>query len=643
MSVQFGRWNLDGRPVEPDYLEKVQAVLAPYGPDGFSSCCQGAVSMLYGAFHTTKESRQESQPHLCRSGSILTWDGWLDNRSELTHELNSAPVGGSTDISIVAAAYEEWGTGCFATLIGDWALSIWNPNDRSLILAKDPIGTRHLYYSTDNHQVTWSSLLDPLVLFLDKTFVLEEEYVAGWLSLFPAAHLTPYAGVRSVPPSAFVVVRDGKETVSRYWDFDPGKRIRYRADAEYEEEFRHVLAEATRRRLRSDCPVLAELSGGLDSSSIVCMADVVIRRGAAETQRLDTVSYYDDGEPNLDDRSYFTRVEEKRGRTGRHIDFAGRRFFESELGHSTFTPFAKPNRADRSTKEFIDCLASQGHRVVLSGIGGDEVTGGVPTPVPELQDLIATANWPALARQLKAWALDKRKPWIHLLFEAVREFLPIALAGVPAIRRPAPWLDPAFVKRNLAALQGYPSRVKFFDSLPSFQTNLDALDMLRRQLEGDPLPSAPPYDKRYPFLDRGLLEFMFAIPREQVVRPGQRRSLMRRALVGIVPNEVLNRKRKAFAARAPVVAISGEWARLTEISHCMVGASLGVVNQVSFSQYLQKVRQGQVVPLVPLMRTLYLELWLRNLVQSGIGNRLGLPAGTSVPGVVPTLISAEKS
>src|SRR5207302_381895 len=116
-----------------------------------------------------------------------------------------------------------------------------------------------------------------------KTFALNEEYIAGWFVVrFPAAHLTPYVGIHAVPPSSSVRLGPGRANVSGYWDFDPGKRIRYRTDAEYEEHFRAVFGKAVQRRLRSDGPILAELSGGMDSSSIVCMADSIIARGDVE-------------------------------------------------------------------------------------------------------------------------------------------------------------------------------------------------------------------------------------------------------------------------------------------------------------------------------------------------------------------------
>lgn len=618
MSVQFGRWNLDGKPVDQNYLEKVKPVIAPYGPDEGRSYTRAGISILYRAFHTTKESRRETQPHTTESGTVITWDGRLDNRADLIRQLRDHLTISSTDISIVAAAYEEWGTDCFAKLIGDWALSIWDANSHSLILAKDPIGTRHLYYSIEKDQVTWSTILDPLVLFAEKTFALCEEYIAGWFSFFPATHLTPYVGIQSVPPSSFVTIRVGKHTVSKYWDFDPAKRIRYRTDGEYEEHFRTVFAEAVRRRLRSDSPILAELSGGMDSSSIVCMADTIIARGAAETPRLDTVSYYDDSEPNWNERPYFTKVEEKRGRIGCHIDFSGQEPFNFEFDTDYFavTPSSNSGRPSETSREFEACMASQGNRVVLSGIGGDEVTGGVPTPNPELEDLLARGHFRTLARQLKVWALNKRKPWFHLLFDAARGFAPPAFVGVPKHKRPAPWLSPAFVKRNRAALQGYESRLKVFGSLPTFQENVSTLEVLRRQLESDALLSELLYEKRYPYLDRGLLEFMYAVPREQLVRPGQRRSLMRRALVGIVPDELLNRKRKAYIARGLMANISADWTRHVDSTKHMVSTSLGIVEAERFLGAFQKARQGKEVPMVTLMRTLCFEAWLRSLRSS---------------------------
>jgi asparagine synthase (glutamine-hydrolysing) len=614
VSVQFGRWKFDEEPPSAGYLAQVESILAPYGPDGSDFYAGGGIHIQYHAFHTNAESRREKQPHSTLSGQVFCWDGRLDNRDELIRQLRDPVSNDSTDVSIVAAAYERWGRDAFGKMIGDWALSIWDRANRTLILAKDPIGGRHLYYSSDKDRFIWSTVLDPLILLAGHTFSLEEEYLAGWLSFFPAVHLTPYRGVHSVPPASYVAVENQIVTVKTYWDFDSGKRIRYRADREYEEHFRSLFRESVGRRLRSDTPVLAELSGGMDSSSIVCMADTILGRGEAETPGLDTLSYYNDSEPNWNERPYFSKVERKRGRTGFHIDVGSEQFCKLAFEPDHFAPTpAATGWCSGAAQQFRACLASNGNRVVLSGVGGDEVAGGVPTPIPELRDLLARARFRTLAHQLKSWALNKRKPWFHLLFEAARGFLPPELMGVPTHKRPAPWLEPHFVNRHRDALAGYEPRLEMFGALPSFQENRSTLDALRRQLASEGLPSEPPYEKRYPFLDRDLVGFLYAIPREQLVRPGERRSLMRRALRGLVPDEILNRKRKAYITRTPIRAISEEWSDLVEMSQRMVSSSLGIVDPDRLVRALRTGREGQEIPIVSLLRTLQLEFWLRHL------------------------------
>ena len=622
MSVQLGRLNFDGTPSDEDYLQKVNCVLAPYGPDGVTAYSKGGLNILRFAFHTTKESRLETQPHVLPSGAVITWDGRLDNPADLIGKFSDVLSNNASDVSIVAAAYERRGLDCLPELIGDWALSIWNPRDLSVILAKDPIGVHHLYYSFDGNQFSWCSILDPLVLFSGNKLKLNEEYIAGWFSFFPAVHLTPYAGIHSVPPSSFVVIKPGKSATHKYWDFDPAKRIRYRSDAEYEEHFRFVFRESIRRRLRSDSPILAELSGGMDSSSIVCMADRIIASSGAESPRLDTISYYDDSEPGWNERPYFSKVEEARGHIGHHIDVSSRDAFMFDFETHRFA--ATPSSGGRPSKpatQFIQCMTSQGSRVLLSGIGGDEVTGGVPTPIPELANLLARVHFDSLAHQLRSWSVIKRKPWFQLLLEVARAFLPGALVGVPKHRRPAPWLHPTFVKRHRDILIGRGPRLKLFGPLPSFQERLRTLEALRRQLACSVLPSEPHHETRYPYLDRDFLEFIFAIPPEQLVLPGQRRSLMRRALVGIVPDELLNRKRKAFVARGPRVAISTYWASLIDISRQMVTSSLGIVDTRAYCDALQQARNGQDVPIIPMMRTITVEMWLRSLIHWNVLRR----------------------
>jgi asparagine synthase (glutamine-hydrolysing) len=613
MAAQFGIWNFNGMPPGRSQLARAGQLLARYGPDADATYASGGLSILHRGFHTTAEARGEQQPYVSKSGFVLTWDGRLDNRAELIGALGGALTKDAVDVSIVALAYERWKTDCLRKFIGDWALSIWEPKERTVTLAKDPIGTRPMYYTYDRDRLMWSTVLDPLVPFGEKSLEPEMEYIAGWLSFYPATHLTPYRGVHAVPPSSFVLLSPQGQTVRKFWDFDALETIRYQSDGEYEEHFLTLFARAVRRRLRSDTPVLAELSGGMDSSSIVCVADREIARGEAGTPRLDTVSCYDDSEPNWNERPFFEKVEQKRGRTGCHIDVGSRglRSVNSQTSGFVVTPGA--DSGSFPVDQLAACVESQGNRVLLSGIGGDEVTGGVPTPTPELADLLARARFRTLARQLKVWALNKRVPWFHLLLETARPFLAVDLLAPAIHKRPAPWLRRDFVRSQRAALSGYEDRLTLVGSLPSFQMNLATLETLRRQFACSTDQTYPLLERRYPFLDRELLQFLYAVPRGQLVRPGQRRSLMRRSLTGLVPDEILNRRRKAFVARGPRQAISSAWPALVELYQNMISASFGIVDPNKLFEALNKARTGEDVALVPLMRTIAVERWLRGL------------------------------
>src|SRR6267154_790795 len=320
MSVQAGIWNFDGKPVEPKLLEDISEFLKQQGPDGESRYADGSVALLYRPFHTTAESRQERQPHFSNRGFIITWDGRLDNRQTLIADLRSDLEANPTDVAIVAAAFDRWETDCFRRIIGDWAVTIWKPCQHELFFASDYMAIRHIFYYLKKDRIWWSTDLSSLLLLSNDKFHIDDNYIAGYLAHNPDAHLTPYLEIREVPPGQFVRIRNSKAVVERFWRFDPKSRIRYKTDAEYEEHFRHVFRQSVHRRLRSDSPILGELSGGLDSSSIVCMADDILSKEGAETPRLDTLSYYDKTEPGGEDWTYFQKVEAKRGRAGTHID-----------------------------------------------------------------------------------------------------------------------------------------------------------------------------------------------------------------------------------------------------------------------------------------------------------------------------------
>jgi len=624
MSVQAGIWNFDGEPVDPKLLSDLSESLERQGPDGESQYVDGGVAMLYRPFHTTAESRHEKQPHITRRGFIVTWDGRVDNRDELIAEVRSDLDAAPTDVAIVSAAFDRWETECFQRIIGDWAVSIWKPRQRELILAIDYMAIRHIFYYPKTDRMWWSTHLSPLVLLSRNEFHISDDYIAGYFAHEPDAHLTPYREIRQVPPGQFVRVRNGTTSVERYWWFSPKSRVRYRTDTEYEEHFRYLFRQSVRRRLRSDCPILAELSGGLDSSSIVCIADDILVKEGAPIPRLDTLSYYDNTEPGGDDWTYFQTIEKKRGRVGAHIDASKLGTSPASLEYSDFDPLpGHLGSARKLEAERAAVLRKNGYRTVLSGIGGDEFTGGVPNPNSQLADLITQFKFIKLAQQLTAWSLVKRRPWIQLLGQASMNLLPPSL-GQHFIKqaRVQSWLEKGFARRTKLGIRLLDVDEHFGLWLPSRRSNVAGVMLMASKLSKWKPPVLALEERRYPYLDQNLIQFILSIPASQLLRPGERRSLMRRSLVGIVPQQILMRRTKQFGTRTPIVLLEKNLNLLRAAFESSLSSSLGYISDRRFLEALDAARNGKEIHTVAMLRTISLEFWLRDLASRRLMNVL---------------------
>ena len=610
MSEQFGRWNFDGQSVDPRYVAKARTLFAPYAVDAEALCVKGPFFLLHAALHSTLESRNERQPLASPTGTFLTWTGRLDNRSELDSNKERITEDKKTDLSIVASLYDREGTQCLGRLIGDWSLSALHYYERTLVLACDFLASRPLYFLLGERYVAWSTVLDVLVQLTDRSLTLNEDYVAGWLYAFPSAGLTPYREIQAVPPASFVKIKNRMVSTGKHWEFGPPINLRGLPDPEYEQRFRYFFGQAVRRRLRSSNPIVAELSGGMDSSSIVCVADSIL----AETPiapRLDTLSYLDDAEPNWNERPFVLAVETKRHRSGLHVSVSSQHAFLRERDSSRFGSTPDGGLVPPPAQlEVAAYMKKNNVRIVLSGLGGDECAGGVPDSSPELADLLSEGCLIEFFRRGLAWSLSVRRPVISLYAAAIAGFFPQTLYRPSLLLRTVPWIHPDFERRQRDNEACRPLRLRLRGPLPSFQENLYALDWLRRQIFSAPLPAT--HDRRYPFLDRDLLEFLYAVPREQMVQPGRRRHLLRRALRGIVPEPVLERKRKAYVARAPMRALQEESAKLRDWTKQMRCAELGFIDLKQFHGVLEAARQGDDSHLWRISRTLTLESWLRD-------------------------------
>jgi asparagine synthase (glutamine-hydrolysing) len=616
MSTLGGIYNFDGLPVERRDLVELAQSLVQRGPDGGSEVCSGAVCMVYRAFHTNKQSRREIQPLISNQGHILCWDGRLDNREELIRETADRFALAPTDVELVMKAYQKWGQTFVKHLLGDFALALWDAANRTLILARDPVGPRPLFYELTEYRIVWSSELSTL-LDLNRDLGIDDEYVAGYLTGYPEPELTPYKGIKAVIPGNVLVIRNGHPQNTRFWSLNPDVEIRYKTDSEYEEHFHDVFCEAVRCRLRSNRPIWAQLSGGLDSSAIVCMADQIIADGGAEAPRLETVSYIYDASYTSDERAFIGHVEDHRRRSGHWI---------SEHDYSPLSSF--PEESHLAFPDFIDCFVDRhnamctamhadGARVLLTGHGGDEILCSRENPSADLCDRLVQYDVIAFFRLLRRWNKEIGTPYFQLLaHDVLLPFVPVAVRSKVQLKNDtklAPWFDDQFIRRmHLAERRLGPSDTFGF-RLPSSRQQAESFLSAVRVVSRASYRARSGIEVSHPYLHIPLVEFLQAVPFDQRVRPGESRSLQRRALRNLLPEETVQRRTKRGPTEALLRGIARNWPALCSLFEDARVCSHGYMKKKELRRALDRARHGCEPFSFALIQTCSLEFWLRAL------------------------------
>ena len=285
MSTIFGIRKLAGETVPERELLDLAEATERFAPDGLAIQASGRVGMGFQPYYTHTRSQLENGPVADHHGNLLSLDGRLDNYQDLAHELGLESTL-TPDSQIVLAAFRRWGEACFSHFVGDWGIALWSERDQSLYLARDHAGTRTLYFQNNKDSLRWSTHLE--TFFVGTTMELDEDYAACYLASRPIRDLTPYKGIRAVLPAHCMVFQNQKVSRKPHWEWMVRDTIRYSSDKDYEEHFFELFKQSVERRTGRGAPILAQLSGGMDSTSIVCMSDHIadpsIRRPTSSTR-----------------------------------------------------------------------------------------------------------------------------------------------------------------------------------------------------------------------------------------------------------------------------------------------------------------------------------------------------------------------
>ncbi|MDE3051941.1 MAG: asparagine synthetase B, partial [Nitrospirota bacterium] len=311
MSGLAGIYHLDGKPADPTLLQRMINRLVHRGPDASDYWIRGSVGVGHVMLHTTPESLDERQPWLDETGTLcLTLDGRIDNREDLAASLDAAGfhLRTNTDAELMLRAYQHWGAHCPEHVIGDFALVVWDGQRQQLFCARDILGLKPFYYCLRGTTVCWASEIPPLFEQEAPPRRPNEAMVAEFLTGNVVTNAeTLYEGIHRLEPAHVLVIRPGKNETRRYWTIDPHRRIDYSNDDDYAEHFHELFSRAVQCRLRSHRPIGLELSGGLDSSSVVSLLQAFSRTNPQDRDRFHTFSLIFPGLP-CDERGFIDDV-----------------------------------------------------------------------------------------------------------------------------------------------------------------------------------------------------------------------------------------------------------------------------------------------------------------------------------------------
>jgi asparagine synthase (glutamine-hydrolysing) len=534
----------------------------------------------------------------------------LDNREEVARlAANENPAHRRTDVDLVVGAIAARGTSCMPSVVGDFTMVVWDRSSHSLHATRDPLGTKNLFYTQRDGIVAVCSRSSPLADGdrYDMDFIAS--FLAGGSS---APTTTIFAGVHAVPAGTMMTCERGSLTMRRFWnprDFEIDDRLT--GEAQYE-EFRRLFADAVRLRVTGGNDTWAQLSGGLDSSSIVCMAQSLAAAGEIPAGVTGTVTFADT----------LAATHEMQ-----YSDAVGARYGVRNEPIVDYWPWQDDGMAPPLTdrpmplypfyaqmRRMNTIVRRAGGRVLLSGHGSDFYLSG---NLFYVADWIAQRRvWPAWKEAMR-WAVASRVSFWSLAFDnAVVPLLPSAVRRmVQRDRMIVPvWVEARFARqavldRRFAAFRQLDAPVgqKYAGAIAH------AVDALGVGTDPDVADDAP--EVRYPFLHRPLVEFALRLPPVMRTRPHARKWVLREAMRGVLPEAIRTRSGKATIGPRIAWAFERERAQLDQLLRDPVLAQLGCVDGRRMKEVLNNRQHCESSDTTMLMIALSLESWLR--VRSG--------------------------
>ena len=619
MNAIGGVYRLDDGPAEQASARRINGAAQLLMPSRATFWTEGPVALAcvspcVDEAVPTEAKRATTGPGRC----MLVFDGRLDNRRDLVDDLRLRDVDSrSRDADLVLAAYETWGDECASRLIGDFAFGLWDGSRRRLVCVRDVFGVRPLYFRVAYDVVCFATQLRQILAASKDSPSFDLEFIADRLvegADYADSANTPYRGVTRLKPGHRLIAEGGRVRTERYWRWTAGRRNASLGHEDYAEEFREVFIQAVEARMRGSGQVWSDLSGGLDSSSIVSVA---ARHQKRRPLRTISVIF---GESRLsDERQWIESVARVHRVEEHHIDGDVRHPF-SQLGDA-LRYWEEPHAAAAFFgvhQEYARLIAGDGGGVpiLLSGIGAEAVVMSKSQVPVHLADRLRRGELSGLWKELDQWQRALMIPLSNLVLRyCVRPLLSGPLSCCDILPRVHDWIARPFARKWRLQERAGKCHMPSARGGLADQWQVERIGSITGILLRGYLEKA--CDLRYPFLHRRLVELALDAPWSLKEIPGEPKALLRRAMRGVLTDAIRLRSRNVSTGHVVYNGLRKEWPALERVVRSSILVDLGVVDRERLLNALHLARQGHAFDLAGLGSTLTLDAWLQHAAHKG--------------------------
>jgi asparagine synthase (glutamine-hydrolysing) len=544
-----GILNFNNRPAEKCLIQRMTGEMAHRGPDAEGFFMDHELAFGHRRLSIIDLSDAANQPFEDASGRYtIIFNGEIYNYAEIKPSLSDYPFRTNGDTEVILAGFIKWGVECLSRLRGMYTIAIWDKLDRELFIARDRLGVKPLYYYHDKDRFVFASELRAVLMAGDIDRKLDHEAIAEYFRYqsvgFP---FTPIRNIRQMEAGVWMRIKKGQIQSHKYWD--PVKKnfdFEFTHKKDVEQKVKELMLQSVKRRLVSDVPVAAFLSGGIDSSAIVGLMTE-----AGDTSPNTFNISFDESE--FDESKYANIIAKKFNTRHTQIQLKPEAMLE-ELTNA-LDAMDSPSGDGINTYVVSKAIHGKGIRVALSGLGGDELFAGYPifSNYIRLQQNSWIWDTPLFIRNLAGHLIGKGEKK-----DRMRQLMILPSQGVensyPVLRQ---IVSPASL-RKLTKLNGHDSQTLIHQlsakkndlaKLPYYSqvTAAEYLGYTQQTLlkDTDQMSMANSLEIREPFFDQDLVEFVMSVPDHFKV-PVYPKSLLVESLKPLLPDEIVNRKKQGF-------------------------------------------------------------------------------------------------